>query len=575
MICPICGENNLNTATVCRSCGPALIAPSTVSHAIPAGTKLQGGAFSIGRVLGQGGFGITYLGGDARLNRPVAIKEFFLQGCARQHISVHPTDAITLADYESAREGFLEEARRLAQFQHPFICQVFHSFQENNTAYMVMEYLRGTTLQDEVNRQGTLSESEAVTIINKIGEALEIVHRANLLHRDIKPDNIMLVEGGRPVLVDFGAAREFAAGKTKRMTATLTPGYAPMEQYGRHARFGAYTDIYALGATLYHLLTGIAPIEAPDRMMGVELDPPRKVNSNVSQSVSDAVLWAMEVKVDQRPQAVRDFLSALAGKPSTVTPVPTVPKPTPKPTPAPIPPHPTSRINPKDGAEMVFVPAGEFNMGDNKASESGRPPNMVYLDGYYIYKTPVTVAQYKKFCAEAGHSMPRPSRGWSDDHPIVYVSWNDASAYAKWAGVRLPNDAEWEKAARGTDGRKYPWGNNFDTSHLWCSKDTFGDAGSTTAVGMFPSGASPYGALDMAGNVWQWCADWYLEKVREEYKKNPPSRYPPVSLYSQQGVLRGGSWDIYDPDNFRSTHRLKSPNELQNDRVGFRCAADP
>src|SRR5690349_7009757 len=145
MICTACSVQNPDTATRCAACGAALNAPSptAISFAIPAGTKLQGGAYSLGKVLGQGGFGITYLGSDVRLKRPVAIKEFFPQGCARQHVSVLPTGAMTQADYETARERFLDEARLLAQFQHPYICHVYNSFLENNTAYMVMEYLKG------------------------------------------------------------------------------------------------------------------------------------------------------------------------------------------------------------------------------------------------------------------------------------------------------------------------------------------------------------------------------------------------------------------------------------------------
>jgi formylglycine-generating enzyme required for sulfatase activity len=571
MVCHICNESNPASLLVCRSCGAALNATVTASHAIPTGTKLQGGAFSIGRVLGQGGFGITYLGSDTYLKRPVAIKEFFLQGCVRQRASVQPSDAITTEDFQTAREGFLEEARRLARFQHPNICQVFQSFQENNTAYMVMEYLKGSTLHDELSRRGALAEAEAVSIICKIGEALEIVHQSNLLHRDIKPDNIMLVEGGRPVLVDFGAAREFAAGKTKRMTATLTPGYAPMEQYGRHARFGVYTDIYALGATLYHLLTGTAPIEAPDRMMGVELAPPSKVNPKVSQNVNDAVMWAMEVKVDERPQAIRDFLSVLTGKQSTPVPTPSSPNPTPGPTPSLPSTHSTSRINPIDRSEMVFIPAGEFIMGSEDDADE-RPVHKVVLGGYYIYKKPVTVAQYQKFCNDTGRSMPDPPTwGWKDEHPIVNVNWYDALVYVKWAGVRLPTEAEWEKAARGVNGWVYPWGNHFYQSCLWASRFADGDIGETAPVGSFWSGASTYGVLDMAGNVWEWCADWY----NADYYQTLPSLNPLGPNSGKYRVLRGGSWSDVESDCFRAASRDGDYPDVMAGNVGFRCAADP
>jgi len=133
---------------------------------------------------------------------------------------------------------------------------------------------------------------------------------------------------------------------------------------------------------------------------------------------------------------------------------------------------------------------------------------MVNLDGYWIYKYEVTVAQYRKFCNETGSNMPEaPSWGWQDDHPIVHVSWDNATAYTQWAGVRLPTEAQWEKAARGTDGRAYPWGNEWDATK--CANSVGQRLSSTKPIGSYPSDTSPYGALDMAGNVWEWCADWY------------------------------------------------------------------
>jgi serine/threonine-protein kinase len=147
------------------------------------------------------------------------------------------------ADFRAARERFLDEARILTRFHHPGIVDVFDSFQGNNTAYMVMEFLRGRSLQQVLDETGPVPEYEAVEYATRVGEALEAVHAARLLHRDIKPDNIMLTEDGRVVLIDFGTARTYAGGKTGRMTTLLTPGYAPLEQYGQQVRFGPYTDV--------------------------------------------------------------------------------------------------------------------------------------------------------------------------------------------------------------------------------------------------------------------------------------------------------------------------------------------
>jgi len=201
-----------------------------------------------------------------------------------------------------------------------------------------------------------------------------------------------------------------------------------------------------------------------------------------------------------------------------------------------------TRINPKDGATMVYVPAGEFLMGskDGEGQDDERPQHKVFLTGYWIYRTEVTVAQYKKFCQATGRVMATdPPWKWQDDHPVVNVFWDDAAAYAQWANAALPTEAQWEKAARGTDSRVYPWGNDWDGEK--CQNSVGGkNAGKTAPVGSMPAGASPYGCLDMAGNVWEWCADWY----DAGYYKNAPARNPTGPATGTTRVLRGGSWFI-------------------------------
>jgi WD40 repeat protein len=219
---------------------------------------------------------------------------------------------------------------------------------------MVMEYLQGKSLAKVVEeRGGALGEQEAVGYILKVCEALDVVHKAGYLHRDLKPENIIVCGDGRVVLVDFGAARGYMAGKTGRMTVILTPGFAPLEQYAEQAQRGAYTDIYALGATLYYLLTGQVPVSAADRMSGVELKGVREVNGRVSRQVEEAVRKALAMRVEERPQSVEEFVQLLTS--SAPTPVraptpkprrpqqpssPTTPAPTPVRTPT-LPPMPT------------------------------------------------------------------------------------------------------------------------------------------------------------------------------------------------------------------------------------------
>ncbi|HOF86921.1 MAG TPA: SUMF1/EgtB/PvdO family nonheme iron enzyme [Armatimonadota bacterium] len=193
---------------------------------------------------------------------------------------------------------------------------------------------------------------------------------------------------------------------------------------------------------------------------------------------------------------------------------------------------------------MIIIPAGEFLYGEKKERKQ--------LSAFTITKHPITVAQYRQFCEATGRAMPSaPHWGWQDTHPIVNVTWHDAAAFAAWAGLALPTEEEWEKAARGTDGREYPWGNLWDASK--CCHSVGQSAGKTAPVGSYPVGASPYGVLDMAGNVWEWCDSWY--------KAN------------ETRVLRGGSWYGGSPDLFRAASRLDDNPADSDYRFGFRCVS--
>ena len=267
-----------------------------------------------------------------------------------------------------------------------------------------------------------------------------------------------------------------------------------------------------------------------------------------------------------------------------------------------------------DGMELVYVPAGDFLMGsaddDPEARDNEKPQHEVYLDAYWMDKTEVTNAMFEQFVAATGHRTDaerlgtayvfnqcgwsrvegahwlRPEGPGSDiagrmDHPVVQVSWNDADAYCRWAGRRLPTEAEWEKAARGSDGRKYPWGQgppagdllNFADVNLGCSwADLTQDDGyeRTAPVGTYPAGASPYGALDMAGNVWEWVADWY----DSGYYAVSPRRNPPGPSAGEYRALRGGSWSF--PGVYvRAASRFWYTPDIRDYNNGFRCARSP
>lgn len=224
---------------------------------------------------------------------------------------------------------------------------------------------------------------------------------------------------------------------------------------------------------------------------------------------------------------------------------------------------------------MVLVPAGEFTMGDNQGEFSEKPAHRVYLDAYYMDKYEVTVGMYAVFLRATGSAPPLlwvfMNQAQHEKRPVVNVDWADAATYCKWAGKRLPTEAEWEKAARGTDGRTYPWGNDPPTRlHVNFGKSAWDNHGALVPVGTLDDGKSPYGIYDMAGNVWEWVSDW----SDANYYKNSPAQNPKGPTGGEYKVLRGGAWDD-DPQHLRSAYRnLSRPTHRMDDR-GFRCAKSP
>jgi serine/threonine protein kinase len=312
--CPACGTQNPDNSPVCASCGNPF-AQICAQIALPVGTSLLNGTYKITQVLNQGGFGITYLAYHSTLKAPRVIKEFFpSQGATRTAKQVTPITKF-VADYNSAKKRFIEEAQIIAKFAHENIIKVSDVWEENGTAYYVMDYIMGAKSLSQLlqDRGGTLPEGEAVDYVLQICKALEQVHQQNILHRDIKPDNILITPNRKAVLIDFGAAREFIADKTVSHSVLLTHGYAPPEQYASRAQRGPYTDIYALGATLYHLLTGTIPPSAPDRIQGAPITPPRQLNPQISEGVEKAILWSLEINAKNRPQTIKEFSDALKG----------------------------------------------------------------------------------------------------------------------------------------------------------------------------------------------------------------------------------------------------------------------
>jgi len=279
-------------------------------HTLPLNFPLNN-KYRIKKVLGQGGFGITYLAEDSLLDIEVCVKELFISGSSTRGTNMTVmTQNLKEFSFAEFKERFLQEAKQLARFGHPNIVRVMDFFEANNTAYVVMEYIAGKNIKDYIAENGVMTELQALPIIHQLFDAVEEVHNAGMLHRDLKPDNILLTTKNRVVLIDFGSAREFTEGKTITQTAMLTPGFAPIEQYSNRAKRGTFTDIYALGATMYFMLTGHKPIAATDRYRE-PLPAPHQVNPQISTQLSSAVMMAMEMKEEDRFQSVGEFRLAL------------------------------------------------------------------------------------------------------------------------------------------------------------------------------------------------------------------------------------------------------------------------
>ena len=303
---------------VCPHCGSIEIKkPNEPIHLAP-GTILAN-RYILGLAVGSGGFGIVYSAWDMKLETIVAVKEFFVsrlvtraEGLKNLIITKKSQE-----EFEYRKERFLAEARNMAKFgSHRSIPNVFEFFEENNTAYIVMELLHGSALNDYLNKSGGKIDIDfAIMIANEVGMALKSLHEQNIIHRDVAPDNIYICSGKeiRIKLMDLGAAK-LADSTDEVIDIILKPGYSPPEQYDNSKNIGAWTDIYALGATLYAMLTGTKPDESTNRKIKDEVVAPHIINPSVSENLSNAVMKAMAVERHMRFKNVQDFLSAINGE---------------------------------------------------------------------------------------------------------------------------------------------------------------------------------------------------------------------------------------------------------------------
>ncbi|MBF0456481.1 MAG: protein kinase [Nitrospirae bacterium] len=330
-VCPGCFQEK-GEVVICPSCGFDE-GDDHGSLALPLKTILDGKKYITGKVLGRpGGFGITYLGWDMTLRNRVAIKEYIprhlvSRGSDRKTLEPHSKESE--ADFKYGLEQFLGEARTIAKFDNAHIVRVRSFFEENATAYIVMDYYDGISLMEYLSRQPDekLPWKTAVDIMMPILDGLKEVHENNIIHRDIKPQNIYVTASGRPILLDFGAARYSFGNKTQALTVVMTPGFAPPEQYHAKGKQGPWTDIYACASTLYNLITGEIPTDAAERLAQIPLKPPIEIVPDIPQSLNDAILMAMSVDLNARTASIKDFQDMLLNTAETKTIIDKKPKP--------------------------------------------------------------------------------------------------------------------------------------------------------------------------------------------------------------------------------------------------------
>ena len=309
-ICLSCFQNT-GGLNPCPHCGADAAHIQVSPQHLTPGTVLNQN-YLIGKALGQGGFGITYIGWDLNAWRIVAVKEYYPSGLVTRErgLFVAPIDDDAKVKLKKGVNLFFKEALILGNFSlHPNIVNVLHFFRQNNTAYIVMEYINGKSLKDYLQaRGGSISFTEAMQILCPIMLALDDLHHTGLLHRDISPDNIYLTVDGHAKLLDFGAARFSIGEETQNAASIIKPGYAPLEQYpGSGTEQGSWTDVYAMGATFYRALTGNLPTAAPDRAMGRELLSPHESGVNIPEGADKAIMHALNMKPEDRYVSIRSF----------------------------------------------------------------------------------------------------------------------------------------------------------------------------------------------------------------------------------------------------------------------------
>jgi formylglycine-generating enzyme required for sulfatase activity len=542
------------------------------------------GKYELEEFLG-GGMSHVYRARDTVIGRTVAVKILTEAGCE---------DA-------EAKARFLAEARMAGNLSHDNVLSIYDFGEdEQHRPFMVMEFLRGEDLRHAIKNGHTGDLQGKLRIALQIARALGYIHTQKIIHRDIKPDNVHINTAGVVKLMDFGIAKTEGLQMTRAGFVLGTPYYMAPEQV-TGANITGQVDVYAFGILLFELLTGAKPIsgDTVERIFYQILNEPLNLDplhqTGVPQSVCELVAKCTAKNPTDRPQgfgpvcqeldrvlveqeAPTAIMPEMQAEMQAVVPVPSPVRATPgwllpvvvlvalvaaaglyfvvRPKPGPAGPALAKSITTTTG-EMVLVPAGTFLFGEKKQP--------VDLPAFYIDKTEVTNEAYAAFCQASGHPMPERFPGNKPDHPVVEVSFLDAESFAKWAGKRLPLAREWEKAARGTNGQDYPWGNQADASRANLNSE------GPWAAGAMPKGASPYGALNMVGNVWELVDQSNPPNPNiEQFKTMDPPPGPNDLWYT----IRGGGFNYPHlvPDLVWDDTAV--PARWKDMNLGFRCVRD-
>ncbi len=544
--------------------------------------------------LGTGGQANVYKAVQISMNRHVAVKV------------ITPEQGVL----EAELGRFLREARVLARLRHENIVQAIDYGEHEGIRYLVMEFIEGESVLDIIEREGALGNRRAIEIAIQICRALEHADGFGVIHRDIKPANIVITPTQRAVLVDFGLARPEETDLQLTMTGTTvgTPHYMSPEQIRGVEKLDVRADLYALGATFYHLLTGIVPFPMSSKAeimashLREEVKLPKDLPKGIPEYIFDIVRTAMEKDREDRYASAREMLADLVASKQRLPQHTHVDLPVlgrreeelqqkleemskerdrlaeharlleerlrsvetskimPKPTATQETDSPGSISEVADVNPMVKVDGGFFTCGEPEGKDVDTPKREVNLEAFWIDIYPVTNHQYAKFVRETDRMPPKHWEGEQPpgelaNHPVVWVTWQDAVEFAAWAGKRLPTPIEWQKAARGTDGRPFPWGEIPDPRRCNCKEMGIGG---TTSVGEYKNGISPFDVHDMAGNVAEW--------VFGKFAVHGPSDVGQVIR-----AVCGGSWrDSIMRSRCASRRGYRDGGKAPY--VGFRCA---